>query len=516
MLGRKAAADMSNDATSKRVSGWLVVVLGLIAGPGAARAETMAVVVRGQGPGADKAAAFVEHFVLDAMDADDRYELIDVTRELGDPSRKRSKRAFEKADSLIEKGRQAYESLDLGATVRHINQALKIYRRQAAYLDHPKDVADAMMLLGATHILMGQQRTGRKRLGQAYTLFPEVEPDPRVFNPTMRNAFSSVVESLESKPGGRLAVTSNPSYVRIYVNGEFRGVAPTSVKELLEGPHFVRFEKDGYRPWGKYLGITAGRKASENGSLKPAQRYNKYAGHVDSIMEAVADTDPDDDYVPGSVLDLGEMLGARHVFVVAVQLDGEQVMLNANQFDLEQERRLKNAAETFSYDTNVQTYARVVDTLLEEHFNEDNLNEATSATEVTLGHSAGAQCFGYSCSLVKKVLLYGGGGLGVVMAGIGGTLWGTATSTYNQWLTVPQVSDESTQLRKRGGAQAVIGDVFVPMGLAIAGASVAAYFLWEPTGSPESTLEEDGATTLSGGVVPLGDGGAGVFVNVDY
>ena len=98
MLGRKAAADMSNDATSKRVSGWLVVVLGLIAGPGAARAETMAVVVRGQGPGADKAAAFVEHFVLDAMDADDRYELIDVTRELGDPSRKRSKRAFEKAD----------------------------------------------------------------------------------------------------------------------------------------------------------------------------------------------------------------------------------------------------------------------------------------------------------------------------------------------------------------------------------------------------------------------------------
>src|SRR5690606_10893184 len=105
----------------------------------------------------------------------------------------------------------AFESLDLDAAVDHLNSALSKFERNAAFVtDFPK-VANALMLLGATHILRGEEKTGARRLAQAIALVPDIQPDPRIFNPGMRDIFEQAGKELTSRPEGDITLTSNPS-----------------------------------------------------------------------------------------------------------------------------------------------------------------------------------------------------------------------------------------------------------------------------------------------------------------
>ncbi len=137
--------------------------------PALVSAKPISVVVRGVGAGSDKAAGFVQHFVRDSLASEGR-EVIDLSAALGSPTRNRAQRAFGVAGEMVEKGRRAYETLDLDPAIDFLNTALTKYERHAAYLTEPVRVAEVLMLLGATHILRGEERTGAKRLAQAIAI----------------------------------------------------------------------------------------------------------------------------------------------------------------------------------------------------------------------------------------------------------------------------------------------------------------------------------------------------------
>ena len=158
----------------------------LTAGVAGAQGQRVAVVVHGVGAGSDKAAGFVEHFVRTALEVDDRFSVVDLESALGSRRYRKAQRAFRAAEGLVEKGRTAYESLDLDLAVAHLNKALANYEEYIAYLRDTERVAEVLMLLGATHILRGEERLGAHRLSQAVTAYAEIEPAPRIFNPAMR------------------------------------------------------------------------------------------------------------------------------------------------------------------------------------------------------------------------------------------------------------------------------------------------------------------------------------------
>src|SRR4051812_40902136 len=108
----------------------------------------MATIVRGAGAGSDKAAAFVSQFTRKVFDDDERFEVVDMVETLGNPGSERAKRAFEVAEEMIQKGREAYDSLDLDPAVEYLNTALAKYERHAGEVTDGKRIAEALMLLG--------------------------------------------------------------------------------------------------------------------------------------------------------------------------------------------------------------------------------------------------------------------------------------------------------------------------------------------------------------------------------
>ena len=478
-----------------------------------ARADRLAVIVRGSGAGADKAAGFVSVFAEEAFAKDDRYTVVTLPKTLGSPGADRAERAFGVALEMLGKGKTAYEELDLDAAIDDLNNALAKFERHAAYVGDTKPVLTSLMLLGATHILRGEERAGEKRLSHALAIDPTIEPDPRVFNPTMRDVFQRVYEHLRERPPGTLSVSSNPSYARVYVDGRFVGVAPVALDGLAEGRHFVRLVKDGYRPWGRLIDVVGGRRRSETATLKPATHFDDFDTLVDGALVAMGKEDPKADPaqrapVSEAVDQLGVLLNADSVFLVGVRLEDDRVKLVASHYDLNAGQRIKTVVHNFAHDQRLETYRAEVAGLVERHFPQKTLvtnAEEPLAGDVGLAHAvSGGLCGGMTCHKKKVAVLLSGLGAGVAFMGVGAGLWGAANGKNNSFRGSVQNSSQASSLADSGRVLAAMGDVFFFAGAAGAVASTVLYLVWEPSPSTKAIVDggspEVGVAPLPGGL----------------
>lgn len=72
-------------------------------------------------------------------------------------------------------------------------------------------------------------------------------------------AYRFDVENVEVRQTGLMKFASSPSGARIYIDGELKSTRTTSEQVLDIGEHSVRYEIDGYRPWGKTSTLSHGQ-----------------------------------------------------------------------------------------------------------------------------------------------------------------------------------------------------------------------------------------------------------------
>jgi len=472
-------------------------------------AKPISVVVRGIGAGSDKAAGFVQHFVREALKESDGHEVVDLAEALGSPTQNRAKRAFSVAEEMVVKGRSAYETLDLDPAIDFLNTALTKYERHAAYIESPAKVAEVLMLLGATHILRGEEKTGAKRLAQAVAVYPEIEPDPRIFNPGMRQIFQDAVDRLAARPVGTLSITSNPSYARVYVDGKFVGVTPMAIDKVTEGRHLVRLTKDGYRNWGRVIDVVGQVESTDVATMKPTDNFEEF----DALVEAAMPSLPNLSIGDGAKLvhrQLGDLLDVDELFMAEVRLDGERVRVLAVLLDLTKKAVVNRGTQVFSYDSRPKTYRAEVAELLRSSFGDhggDDDDDDDDDDDGGLITAASGECYGMPCQKFKNLMLAVGGGGGALLGLLGGLLDYLAFVDHSNYEKTAQRSPEAESLKKSGITKSILGDVFVVLGVATAITAVTLYFVWDPSPSAEEVVDQSGAS-WGWAIVPLTDGAA--------
>ncbi len=474
-----------------RVTRGFVLTLGMVGAvcPAAAMAGKVAVVVRGVGAGSDKAAGFVSHYLTEIVGQDARYDVVELSDALGGGNAERAKRAFEVAEEMVQKGRNAYETLDLDPAIEYLNTALTKYERHAAEVQEIKKVAEVLMLLGATHILRGEEQTGAKRLAQAIAIYPDIEPDPRIFNPGMRQVFQDAADRLGRRPQGTLSITSNPSYARVYMDGAFVGVTPLAVDKITEGRHFIRLAKAGYADWGRVIDVIGQVEATDVATLKATDNFEELDALVEAALPSVPGKEVGDPV--GEVFrQLGVLLGVESLLLTEVRLDGERVRARAILVDVNEAKVQRSGSQTFSYDSRPDTYRREILALWQAGFGDGTAvalgDDGAGGEDPSSVHAAGGECYGMSCSKFKTVVLAVGAGSGALLGLLGGLLDYLAYVDHNNYRQTPQTSPEAESLRKSGITKSIIGDVLLGLGVATAAASVGFFFLYEPAQSAES------------------------------
>ncbi len=460
-----------------------------------ASATKMLVLARSSGSGGDKAASYATYVSRYLLSEDGRYDVVDLPRALGDAP----ENPFAEPDNLVAQAQTAYETLDLDPAVEHLRKALTQYEKNAAHLTDIKRISSALLLLGAVHILRGEEKMGAERLLQALAVDRDVEPDPRVFNPSMRQQFQRASDQLASRRPGKLVVTSTPSYAEVWVDGQFRGITPYTIDGLRDGKHYVRIVKDGYEPAGAVMQVGPGREVTHNATLKAGKKLND----LDAAANEAAVSRRPDDTPPNAVLALKKLVAADHAFIAEVRVDGDRVTLTAAQYDMAAQRHLKTASKEFPFADKAEIFQRELSDLLRTQFGETTLVKKTEPAPPPPGTTVAST----PTSSNKKLALGIGIGGGVLFGGVGALLEFLALRDNNEFRLKPQASADAEALQSSGRTKAMVGDILMVLGVAALGTGLGLYFMWEPSGGDAA----GGSATLS--FVPL-DGGGAVLLKV--
>jgi hypothetical protein len=460
--------------------------------------------VRGIGAGSDKAAGLVQHFIEEELHHQETYEVVDLAAVLSSPTDSHAQRELSVAEEMAEKGRRAYETLELGLAIDFLNRALSEYERHAADVTEPGKVANLLMLLGATHILRGDHPTGTKRLAQAVTIDPTVEPDPSIFNPAMRQSFRETTRRVAGRSPGILGITSNPSYARVYVDGQFVGVTPMALEGIAEGRHLVRLVKNGYRPWGRFVDVVGQVESADVATLQSTDMFEEYDALVEATMPSLPRLSRGDD-VELVHRQLGDLVRANELLMAEVRLDGERVQILAALLELRAKKVTRAGTRVFSYDSRPDTYRRQIEELLRTHFAVDDSGSGFDMGPLPVADglvsAVTGECCGMRCSEFETILLAAGGIGGGLLMITGGVLYALAARDKDEY----ENRTRTEELRSSGQAKATAGDILMGVGLATAVTAVSLYLFCDPSDSVEAVV---GSSSWGWSVAPLPQGAA--------
>lgn len=83
---------------------------------------------------------------------------------------------------------------------------------------------------------------------------------------------------------GSVAITSSPSGAEVYLDNEYHGTTPTTIKALPAGNHTVEVRERGYKTWSQNVTVISGSTVSVSPSLVPV------APTVPTPMPTITDT----------------------------------------------------------------------------------------------------------------------------------------------------------------------------------------------------------------------------------
>jgi hypothetical protein len=294
---------------SRRPLGVLLVGSVVLALPNAAQATRVTLAVRPADQRSRAAAASLEGALRQALGQSGR-EVRSPDAALGLPGQREAARALRSAAAKLQRGRSAFETLEMEEAAARLTQVIEAHEKNAAFVADLDPVIEAAVLLAAINMLTKNDVAARAWLRRAFALRPDLDPDDTILNPQMQETFRDErAEAGEAR--GDMAVQASPGGT-VYIDGILRGEAPVTATGLVEGTHFVRILLDGHTPWGRTVDIVGGATAAIQGRLSPTDDADS-TGAADALTGIALGR-----LGSPAVRELADALGTPQLLAVAV------------------------------------------------------------------------------------------------------------------------------------------------------------------------------------------------------
>lgn len=260
---------------SARAATLCLAVIGaaLLPGPLAAQTTIYPVVITSQ-PGMDKQMAVLHGSARAAIESSSDYGLGGGdTVMYGIPAN--SQDFITQASALFEDAKADYENLELDSAIEKLNSAMSKLEGGAGYLTDLSMATDILYYLGVCHSFNGDEARSNEAFLRAYVLAPDKSPDPDVFPPDVIDMFNVAVANVHGIGTGSLSVNSEPGATQVYLDGNFMGLTPVTIDNIVAGKHFVRLVHVGFQLHGETTVIQAGKTQTVNAKLFPAYNASK-------------------------------------------------------------------------------------------------------------------------------------------------------------------------------------------------------------------------------------------------
>jgi hypothetical protein len=246
------------------------------------------------------------------------------------------------ASDLFERGRQAYDNLELEEAIDLFGQASRIL--QAASSD-PVDrplVTGVLTYLGAAQLLAGQERKGLATFRKLLVFNRQAAIDPMVFPPALAAAFERASKEVQALALGWLQIQTTPPGAEVWIDGHLATMSPGRVDKLLSGEHLVRLVRRGYAPFGVQVRIQPDAGESLTQRLSPLAG----TGRLDVLLGKLRVAALDKPF-PGQVDEMLRWADADRLLYLQVNPSGAKVEIVGFHYDGLASQRLRARKKTF-------------------------------------------------------------------------------------------------------------------------------------------------------------------------
>ncbi len=217
------------------------------------------------GPGVEEAAVDrIAAYVETLLSIDDRFELLPVRQMDRGASGEKAKaasaevprnKAVEKADKDFWKARELIEQGKLRRATGVLKGVIRTYAQRFAYMEDFSQLIEAVYDAAVTFHASGHAGLSKTMLQILYTLRPDTVFDRRKVPEGFMSLADRVQETVASKPGGTMRITTRPAGARVLVDGVDHGASPVEVSLEVAGTHFVVARLPGYNPAGERVRV---------------------------------------------------------------------------------------------------------------------------------------------------------------------------------------------------------------------------------------------------------------------
>lgn len=220
-----------------------------------------------------------------AVRASERRQYVDPARTFDPTGYAELAENARKAADAMAFGRKEYDELEPGRGVESFNRAIHDYEQSPLWETFEDLVrATEMRIL----VRWGDDQTATKReLARLIGFAPNAEFPPELIPPELAREVEKARENLALETRFALDVRTEPVSARVYVNGEYKGTSPTTVRELPPGEHYLSLVAPGYDIIQRTVVVRAGATATD--TLTPADRARPFFALIDRMKKNFRD-----------------------------------------------------------------------------------------------------------------------------------------------------------------------------------------------------------------------------------
>lgn len=381
-----------------------------------------------------------------------RFDVTDWERALNPTAARERSARVQEATVAFGEGLRAYNDLDTVKALQWLERALESYQA-AGVSQHWDPFVRAWVMKAACLVADGNQTAARRELSALLAVAPRAELSPQFFP---REALLFAEKARAAPRGTTLQLESTPAGAELWVNGEPRGFAPATVRELPAGTHFVSASAPGFSR--THLRSRDGRVELR---LAPAERGGELMQARAAIQKGSGKARD------GAATTLGKTVGAAQVLLAVIRKSttGDRLELELQRLDTSDGHNLAQGRGTVPLDAGLRPALRpMIDALSSR----DSPRGAGGAPV-----SSGAGPSAWTSRHTGYTLL----GAGAAVIGVASFFTAQAFATHREFQDTPLAAPRSAQLAQSGRTFALTADVTMIAGVLAAGAGAYLAFL---------------------------------------
>lgn len=276
-------------------------------------------------PNAEAHSAAIAQSLEAALARSPRHALVDPVTSFDPPGLAQRQLRATQGDDAMRAGQRAYEALEENLGLEWFDRAMSSYE-QAALWDHFDDLVAAWV----RRILIrwsDDSISTRREVQRLVSLKPDVKFPPDMTPPDLQQELERARDMVRVEPKFSLDVRTDPVSARVYVNGEYRGTTPVSVRGLPQGEHYLTLIAPGYEMVQQK--VRAGPGSTSTVTLKVADRARPFLTFIDRMR---AGFNRDDEVTAARVL--GRVTRVEELLVAGVSRQNSQLTVHLHRIDV--------------------------------------------------------------------------------------------------------------------------------------------------------------------------------------